>query len=396
MRAHSFSLKPTDYCNLACDYCYSPNSKRRNSIDAEAINALVDRMVSDFPPDQQFLIVWHGSEPLAVGQDFYDRTLGLFRETLGTRVRHHIQTNLTMLDDEWCEFLQLNKVSVSTSIDGPKSIHDTHRRGPTGKGSFDTVLGNILKLKNRRVPVSAILVLTKTTLPHIDGVYALLQQLAIPIRINPVLLPLNHPGCLPPEAYGEFVIGLAKRWLKADVMFDLEPVREIVLRLVSGKTITCDQEALCYRHLTGVATDGSLYPCNRFIGVPGFRLGHITDTTLPSVPSLPLSKKTEMRHVNSPKCQACRLLHVCNGGCMYHAHVIYGNAFKEDYFCQSYLLLTEFVLANLAKLLRHLGRIAVDPSLDAVAASADVLAREVLAAEASVTETAYGSVSNPN
>ncbi len=364
MRVHSFTLKSTDYCNLACTYCYSPNTKKVNYIRTDVLEKLGQRMVSDFSPDQIFQIVWHGSEPMAVGVEFYRQATQIFKSYVGERIGQHMQTNLTLVDDEWTTFFKEENFGVSTSIDGPRQVHDYYRIDHAGRGSYDKVITAIHNLKAADIDVSAITVVTKANIQYAREIYYLVRDLNINLRINPVIVAEESSFCLPSEAYGEFVISVANEWLQdTNAKFFLEPIRSMVLRLTTGQNLLCEQQALCYSHLTGIGTDGSLYPCNRFINVPELKLGHIDETNPLEIPLLPISQKAARRHINA-KCQNCKLLEVCQGGCMYHSHVIYGDAFREDYFCKSYVLLYDFIIANLPTLLSRLSAIPGGKELD--------------------------------
>jgi uncharacterized protein len=364
MRTQSFTIKATDYCNLACSYCYSPNLARRNLIRTDLLEALADRMASEYDDDQQFLIVWHGSEPMGAGLDFFEVATRLFDERLGGRVTHHMQSNLTLVSERWTEFLAGRRFTVSTSIDGPRAIHDTHRVDRRGHGSFDRVVAGIERLKAAGISVSAIAVVTRANRHLASEIFEIAKDLDLSLRVNPVLVPEGSPECLPSDAYGQFVIALTDLWL-ADptARFDLEPVRSMALRLTTGHNLLCEQEALCYSNLTGMGTDGSLYPCNRFVGVPALKLGHISTTPLRGLRLLPLADQAGQRHVRSARCRSCRLLSICQGGCMYHAHVVYGDAFREDYFCESYIELYDYIIDHLGRLLSRLQHVPADPSL---------------------------------
>ena len=374
-KAHVFMVKPTDFCNLDCTYCYSPNRRRRNVISDEALEGLIRRMLEDFPADHRFQIVWHGSEPMGVGVDFYREVTARIRGELGERVQFHMQSNLTLLHDGWIDLLVDERFSISTSIDGPRAVHDRKRVTLAGGGTFDKVAGNIQRLRERGLPVAAVLVLSRDTLGLTHEIYALLRELGLHVRVNPVLLPEGTPGCLPPASYGEFVRDLAEIWLAdGESTFYIEPLRGYALRLVGGTPLMCEQQGLCFEHMIGVGTDGELFPCNRFVGGDALRLGNIRDTSIRSLPLHPVAQRTARRHLDSPKCQRCELVDVCQGGCMYHAHAVYGDAFREDYFCESYVILYDFVIRNLAALLQRLEGIPQNRDLDELVAALETSA----------------------
>jgi len=356
-RTHSFTIKTTDFCNLACTYCYSPNATARNITDMSVIDRVIQRMTTDFDSDQLFYVVWHGSEPMAAGLAFFQEATTRFEGAVPGRVSHHMQTNLTLLDSQWVDFFKAKSISISTSVDGPKAMHDAHRVDFGGKGSFDRVVSAIKTLRDAKISCSAILVLTKEHLPHAKEISGFIRDQRIPVRINPVLLPQDHPDCLDSADYGRFTIELVDELLRAtDGPIDIEPVRGMLFRLVSGVSTACEQGALCFRHMKGVGTDGKLYPCNRFVNVEGWSFGDASKQSIPDIHTSPRAQRVAERYIRSPKCQTCEVREICKGGCMFHSHVIYGDAFREDYFCESYIELWNYLTQNLARLLPRVSR----------------------------------------
>ena len=143
-----FSLitKPTGAaCNLDCSYCFflskevlwEPNSQR---MDAQTLERFI-RSYLDSQPDGQVMIGWQGGEPTLRGLDFFREAVRLSERHRrpGQQVQHAIQTNATLVDDEWCEFLAANDVLVGVSLDGPAWLHDVFRVNNAGRGTYEQV-----------------------------------------------------------------------------------------------------------------------------------------------------------------------------------------------------------------------------------------------------------------
>jgi uncharacterized protein len=110
-------MQPTTLCNLNCSYCYLADRKSNFTMPVEIAHAVASNFkVIDTP----ITVIWHGGEPLATGPAHFERLLEAFN---GTQVCHAIQTNATLIDDEWCELFKKYAVNIGISLDGPASIN---------------------------------------------------------------------------------------------------------------------------------------------------------------------------------------------------------------------------------------------------------------------------------
>ncbi|GAB3818957.1 hypothetical protein GCM10027605_72400 [Micromonospora zhanjiangensis] len=127
-------MQPTTLCNLDCAYCYLPLRAvdRRMPVEvAEAVAGPVNRWAGA----GRFSVVWHGGEPLAAGREHLAALVAPFDDA----VEHHVQTNATLIDDDWCDFFTEHRIRVSVSVDGPRERNDARvTRG--GHPSYDRVL----------------------------------------------------------------------------------------------------------------------------------------------------------------------------------------------------------------------------------------------------------------
>lgn len=155
-------VQPTTWCNLDCRYCYLPFRKLKHQMSPEVAEALARAVAqfenSDHPTD----VVWHGGEPLAVGQRKFASLLAPFEALRRAgRVRHSVQTNATLLTDTWCELLTANDVQIGVSIDGP-AVMNAERVDLRGKPAFDRILRGITRLREHGIPFSVISVVSST------------------------------------------------------------------------------------------------------------------------------------------------------------------------------------------------------------------------------------------
>jgi len=148
-------MQPTTLCNLDCTYCYLPHrsANRRMSVPvAAAVAAAVNRWATH----GRFSVVWHGGEPLVAGREYLASLLAPFDEA----VEHHVQTNATLIDDDWCAFFAAHQIRVSVSVDGPRR-RNHERVGRSGRPAYAQIMRGIDALRRNGIAFSALCVVSR-------------------------------------------------------------------------------------------------------------------------------------------------------------------------------------------------------------------------------------------
>ncbi|MFI0939800.1 cyclophane-forming radical SAM peptide maturase AmcB [Streptomyces sp. NPDC021020] len=149
-------VQPTTWCNLDCRYCYLPFRKLKHQMSAEVAKALAQAVARFDDGGHPVGVVWHGGEPLAVGQQKFESLLAPFEGLRRAgRVHHYLQTNATLLTESWCTLLEAYGVRVGVSIDGP-AVLNAERVDLRGKPAFDRILRGITQLREHGIPFSVI------------------------------------------------------------------------------------------------------------------------------------------------------------------------------------------------------------------------------------------------
>ncbi|MCC6174096.1 MAG: anaerobic sulfatase maturase [Chloroflexi bacterium] len=347
-------VKPTGAtCNLDCTYCFFlskemlyPSSKFRMS--DEVLEQYIRQLIEGHRTPE-VTIAWQGGEPTLMGLDFFRRTVEYARkyQKPGTRIEHTIQTNGTLLDDEWCSFFKEHGFLVGISLDGPRALHDTYRVDKGGKPTFDRVMRGIELLKRHEVEFNTLTTVHAANADRPLEVYRFLRDEVgsrfvqfIPIveRATPELLPVANEGwserrasqrplyvqagnlvterSVQPEQWGQFLIAVFEEWIRRDVgtvflqMF--ESALASWLGLPPGLCVFAEEcgTALALEH------NGDLYSCDHFVE-PAFRLGNITE-----LPMVDLVASERQRAFGAAKrdrlpryCRECPVLFACNGEC---------------------------------------------------------------------------------
>lgn len=163
-------LQGTPFCNLDCSYCYLPNRDDRRQMTMDVVADAVAWIFRETRPADPLSIVWHAGEPLVLGVKWYEAAFAAASRAApaGARIRHHFQTNATLIDERWCEFFQEHQVDVGVSLDGPAALHDIHRRTRRNTGSHDQVMRGVAALQRCNIPFHVICVVHALTLAAAD------------------------------------------------------------------------------------------------------------------------------------------------------------------------------------------------------------------------------------
>lgn len=219
----SVVLKIASRCNLNCTYCYVYNGRDdawRNQprFISEEIVAQTVRFLSDAPDVglERLQFVFHGGEPTLTGPARFDGIVSAIREGLAHKldVSFAMQTNATLITDEWIDVLSRHDVAVGVSLDGPKELNDRARLTLTSKGSYDAAAAGIARLvaarDERRISsVGLLCVIVPPADPR-----ALLDHFVddLGVHVLDFLLPdLTHEDAIP-AGIGDYLVNLFDAW----------------------------------------------------------------------------------------------------------------------------------------------------------------------------------------
>ncbi len=188
-------LQPTPFCNIDCSYCYLPDRGDTRRMDLTTVRLAASHLREDGLLGDSLGIVWHAGEPMVLPPDWYEAAVSVLAAELdavpGLRWTQALQTNATLVDERWCDFLLRHEVHLGVSIDGPAALHDRHRRTRSGAPTHERVLRGIGQLQARGVPFHAIAVVTAQTLADPAGFFDWFEARGI-----------HHLGCNIDEAEG--------------------------------------------------------------------------------------------------------------------------------------------------------------------------------------------------
>lgn len=161
-------MQPTPFCNISCDYCYLAHRSDSARMPLEIVEATFRNLLQDNLLGPELTVIWHAGEPLVASPEFYrhafDGAQRLSSECC--RIRHAIQTNGILINDEWCALFKQWGVNIGVSLDGPPHIHDRHRRTRDGRPTHERVMRGIERLQQAQIPFHVITVVTRDSVGH--------------------------------------------------------------------------------------------------------------------------------------------------------------------------------------------------------------------------------------
>ena len=336
-------LKPTGaHCNLACKYCYY---LEKNKLYPTAQRHLMsDEMLEQFTREyieaqtmSQVLFTWHGGEPLLRSIDFYRKALSLQQKYAGgRRIDNVIQTNGTLLTDEWCEFFAQNHWLVGISIDGPQPDHDHYRLTAAGKPSWKKVMQGIKLLKKHGVEWNAMAVVNADNANHPLEFYRFFKENGCQfLQFTPIVERLTRheddrtlasladkdeislsEASVAPEQWGYFLCAIFDEWVRKDVGKIFVEIFDCTLANWMGISPgICAYSKEC-GHAGVMEHNGDVYSCDHFV-FPEYKLGNIRDHSL--IDMLYGEQQQEfsrLKHSSLPRqCKECDMEFACHGEC---------------------------------------------------------------------------------
>lgn len=367
MKTVNLLIKPaSSLCNLRCRYCfYEDEAMNREEpslgvMGRDTAELLIRRAYEAVEPGGSVSFAFQGGEPTVAGLDFFRDFTAMARRMKPERVGigFSIQTNGTLLDDEWAELLRREGFLTGLSMDGTREVHDMHRVDKAGEGTWKRVLRAKRLLEAHRVDHNALCVVTGALARHPDQAYNSLKKLGFRyIQFIACLDPLGEPRggrpwSLTPEAYGKFLCRVFDLWYADWERGDYHSVRlfdDYVHTILGDGAGTCATCGRCGAYFV-VEGDGSVYPCD-FFALDRWKLGSIRDRTLTELGQCDRAREfLQWGTVKPAECMACRYGRICNGGCK--------NDWQEDgtgphnYYCASFKTLLDHAQAGLGNIVR--------------------------------------------
>lgn len=350
-RAFHLIAKPVGpLCNLDCGYCFYLEKRglfpagHRFRMSDDCLERLVVQYIGAQPlGTPQVSFAFQGGEPTLVGLPFFRRVVELQAKHArpGMRIVNALQTNATLLDDQWGRFLHEHDFLVGVSIDGPAARHDSYRRDKYGRGTFRDVRHGIDVLRRHAVEFNTLTAVHAGNADDPAGLYDFLKSIGSTfLQFIPIVVHASLPGAghverairpagtgqlagvvdacsVRPEHWGAFLNGVFDRWLECSDLGRISvQLFDTMLGLAAGgPSMLCVHAETCG---TGVAMEhnGAVYSCDHYVS-PEFALGNVHQDTLAAMMDGARQRRfgTAKRDTLPRQCRECRFIRYCGGGC---------------------------------------------------------------------------------
>lgn len=315
-------------CNLACEYCFYLDKDElypettRFHMDEGLLEKFIQRYI-DCQPGPVVPFAWQGGEPTLMGLDFFKKVVELQARHLphGWRAENAIQTNGTLLTEEWCEFLKEKGFLVGVSLDGPPELHDVYRCTKQGGPTAELVLRGLRLLQSHDVEYNILCVVNNVNAKHPQAVYGFFKDLGVQhVQFIPLV---EHLGdgkvtqrTVSGRDYGRFLTVVFNEWASCDLgRVFVQLFEECVSVWVGYGAHLCLFAETCGRAMI-LEHNGDVYACDHFV-FPEHKLGNMNEQTLYQLVESPQQRQFGLdKHNKLPDiCRQCPVQFMCNGGC---------------------------------------------------------------------------------
>ncbi|MED9946173.1 MAG: anaerobic sulfatase-maturation protein [Hallella sp.] len=349
-------------CNLRCDYCYYLEKQHLYANEGRQMlsDELLERFIREYIESQttpEVLFTWHGGEPLVRPLAFYEKVVRLQqRYARGRRIANSLQTNGTLINDDWARFFHDQGWLIGVSLDGPEAYHDAFRRTRGGGRSFRNVIRGIDILNRHAVEWNALAVANRLNGDHPLSFYRFFKNIGCRyIQVTPVVERLAHhddgrqlaslvdegqlaPFSIRPKQWGNFLCTIFDEWVRHDVsMFFFNIFDATLANWVGVAPGLCTMAKHC-GHAGVMEHNGDVYSCDHFV-FPEYKLGNIHEQSLVEMMYSERQRRFGRAKADSlpTQCRECQWLNACHGECPRNRFIRTANGEPGlNYLCEGY------------------------------------------------------------
>ncbi|MCJ7855612.1 anaerobic sulfatase maturase [Lachnospiraceae bacterium NSJ-143] len=343
-------IKPASgNCNLECKYCFyrdeinNRNTPSHNYMSVDLAEKIIKKAL--YLSDISCCFSFQGGEPFLAGLTFFKAFVETVKKynTKNIKVFYSIQTNGTLLDENWAQFLSSNHFLTGISLDGYEQIHNLYRRTCFGGTTFSQIINAVSLLEKFNADYNILTVVTSKSAKKADKIYQFYKQMNFNHQqYIPCLDPISRtrgkePYSLTPESYSYFLKCLFDKWY-TDIL-NKKPIHiryfeNLITALRGGIPESCGMNGVC-SHQYVIESDGSVYPCDFYV-FDNMKLGSFAEDDIEEIEK----KRRDLNFIDESlkipdDCNICKYYPLCRNGCK-RERVDNGSSIAKNYYCNTY------------------------------------------------------------
>jgi len=375
------NINLTAFCNLGCTYCFADGGdygRIKGRMEAQTVEYIFDFIRQHLTSSQTVRFEFFGGEPLLNFdriQEICDRSEEVHRED-GVKFIYRISTNLTVMPQGALELFAAKKFIVSVSIDGGPTTHDHNRPTKSGRGSFEKIINNCLRVRQASDDITLVARMTV-----VGDQVSLSENVRYLWDYNIFDYFQIYPGVVPVEKNEIFssLVTIKRKddssgapkmscassstkntvdptfYRQLEEFFEIYPTLFTPTNRFRGALeyeriadmIADGKLALSYcsggRNYYTFSPDDSIMPCHRLVGETKFQVGEGKDGLTANLDEWRLSVDEH------PTCSKCWIRYLCGGGCKQENYVATGSLTEPNpEMCKSQIRLVENVIQLMA------------------------------------------------
>lgn len=350
MKSLFLLIKPaSEKCNMDCSYCfYHDISSKRETKDYGFMQTAVSHKVIDRAFDEDISHItfgFQGGEPTLIGLPFFEDFISYVKVKQATKkisVAYNLQTNGTLITDQFADFFVSNNFLIGLSLDGSRKLNDKHRILRSGDSTYDDVLKTVKLFQVKKVAFNILVVVTHFHIGQEKQIYNFFKKNNLKhLQFIPCLDPVDEERgkkmwSLTPDDYLTFLNAIFSLWTKDINKSSAPNIRYFsdVLDMVAGNTpASCDRRGICSIQNI-IEADGQVYPCDFYV-FEKLSLGNLETDSFKQMSQSSVAQKFIANSLKvHPDCQVCPYFKLCRGGCFRNRIDVGGT--QKNYYCHAY------------------------------------------------------------
>lgn len=355
-----FIIDALNSCNLRCDYCYARSNIEKYPAERKINRSTLVKIFQNIKElydkglVERLNFVWPGGEPLLLGIDFFRNAFALQKDIFGNDVDvfNQINTNATLINEEWINFFEKNNINPIVGIDGPDNSANQYRKLRNGENAAKLILKGVDLIKKSNLDLKILSVITNENYQDYKKLYKFLKDYNVKTADFLPCYDCNQITPVTNENYFHFMSNLYDLWTadkKNKTLQSITLLSSIKKALISGETSCCTLLKNCGHRLYFNFNGEIRYCCNGMFTEELFGFGNIEEFESLFSPSFQNKYNQVVKKIekSQDECKKCPIFEVCGSGCSLQKKIINGNIKGRTEYCKARYWLIKYIYEDI-------------------------------------------------